>query len=399
MPLSDVRVVDFGQAIAGPICATYLSDLGAEVVKIEPPGGDVYRADRREKNGVPYNPPFEQYNRNKRSICIDLKSDEGYEAVRELIEAADVLVQNWPPGVAERLGVDYERCKAINEELIYVHVSGYGETGELAKQPAMDTIIQHASGLSSMLGYDDGKPPIRSQSSVADFYAGCHATISTLAALRERDNGGGGQKIDVSLLESLMHNMDGVFEYYHNEGEVPKRVGRSAFFNPDMLYGAARAKDDWVCVALLLYSDRMWKGFCELTDNEQFLEEPKYQTDDGRLADAAELTAIFEEWLAEIPAEEAIETLSAHGIPAGPHHTIDEAANMQHVADRELFREIDHPRLGPFTVTDTPLSLSETPTRDPVHAPGLGEHGEAILEEMGYDAEEIDELRSSGVLQ
>ncbi|WP_336000740.1 CaiB/BaiF CoA transferase family protein [Halorientalis halophila] len=399
MPLSDVRVIDCGQAIAGPLCATYLADLGADVIKIERPGGDVYRTDRREKDGEQFNPGFEQFNRSKRSLCLDMKAPGGMATLYDLVAESDVFVQNWPPGVAERLEVDYETLREINEDLIYVHVTGYGETGPMATKPAMDTIVQHVSGLSSLMGYDDGKPPIRSQSSVADYYAGCHAAISALAALRHRDaNDAAGQKVEISLLESLMHNMDAAFEYYHNCGEIPKRGGRNAFFDSDMLYGAAEAADGWVCVALLLYSDPMWESVCELIGREDLLEEEKYQTDAGRMDDAAELTAIFEEWLAEQPADEAVEALTDAGIPAAHHRTIDEAANLDQVKEREVFREVSHPRLEQLTLTDTPLSLSETPPQDPRHAPVLGEHNREVLAELGYDEGEIDALAADGAI-
>lgn len=397
MPLSDVRVIDCGQAIAGPICATYLGDMGADVVKIERPGGEVFRNDRRERDGVPFNPAFEQFNRNKRSLCLDLKTDEGRDALLELADMADVFVQNWPPGVADRLGVDYETLAERNPDLIYVHVTGYGETGSLANQPVMDTIIQHLSGLSSLMG-TEGQPPIRCQSSVADYYAGCHAAISALGALRHRDKGNGGQKVNVSLLESLMHNMDGAFEYYNNLGEVPRRAGRNAFFNPDMLYGGAEAADGWVCVALLLYSDLMWEAYCDILDREDLREDPRCQTDSGRLAGATELTAIFEEWLREQPVETAVDTLNDAGIPAAAHQTIDEAAEMDHVAERDVFRTVQHPLLGEVELTDTPLSLSETPPGIDRHAPVLGEHNRDVLAELGYEEADLARLEAAGVI-
>ena len=397
MPLSDVTVVDMGQAIAGPICATLMADLGADVIKVERPSGDVYRIDRRERDGEAFNPPFELYNRNKRSLCLDLKAEGGREVLYDLVADADVFVQNWPPGVAERIGVDYETLREHNDEVIYVHVSGYGEVGPGVDRPAMDTIIQHVSGLSSLMGYD-GDPPIRAQSSVADFFAGYNAVVSTLAALRHRDAGGGGQKVDVSMLESMMHNMDGAFEYYHNLGEELPKGGRNGFFAPEMLYGAAEAADGWVCVALLLYSDRVWDAYCELLDRPDLGERPEYRTDDGRMADAAELSAEFEDWLADYTVEEAVDILNEAGIPAAPHQTVPEAAAMAPNEARGTFVEVDHPRMGSLTLTNTPLDLSETPPAVRRHAPVLGEHSREVLAELGYDDVEIDRLRESAAV-
>ncbi|MFB6069625.1 MAG: CaiB/BaiF CoA transferase family protein [Halanaeroarchaeum sp.] len=397
MPLSDIRVVDMTQVVAGPVATAFLADLGADVVKVERPAGDVYRVARREFDGEPFNPPFELYNRNKRGVALDLKTDEGRDVFEDLLADADVFVQNWPPGVAERLDLDYETLGEQYEDLIYVHITGYGETGPDARKPAMDTIIQHVTGFSHLLGYED-HPPIRSQSSLSDFYAGYNAALSTMAAIRARDRGEGGQKVDVSLMESMMHNMDGAFEYYTNLGEEPGHGGKNAFFNPDMLYGAARAADDWIVVGLLLYSDRVWEAYCDLLDRPDLLEREKYQTDDGRMDDAEELTAMFEEWLRERPAEEAIETLNDAGIPASRHHTISEAAEMDQVEARGVFREVSHPRYGSISLTNSPLDLAGHDTDVDRPAPLLGQHNRAVLADLGYSEEEIDALESAGVL-
>ncbi|MFO7927605.1 MAG: CaiB/BaiF CoA transferase family protein [Halobacteriota archaeon] len=398
MPLSDISVVDLSQAVAGPICATFMADLGADVVKIERPSGDVYRINRREFNGKPFNPPFELYNRNKRALGLDLKSDDGRELLYDLVSKADVVLQNWPPGVAEKLGADYETLTEYKEELIYVHVTGYGETGPDARKPAMDAIIQHLSGFSSLLGYDDDRPPIRSQSSLADFYAGYNATIATMGAIRYRDKGNGGQKIDISLLESMMHNMDGAFEYYTNLGEEPVKGGRNGFFNPDMLYGAAKADDEWICVALLLYSDRVWEGLCRILNRPDLYGKPEYQDDGARVEDAEYLTGLFEEWLATQPADEAIEVLLDHGIPAARHNSVKEAAELEQVAARDVFVDVEHPRYGDLTLTDTPIRMSKSDPSIERPAPLLGQHNREILEEHGYSDEEIESLIERGVL-
>ena len=407
-PLSDVRVVDCGQVIAGPLCACFMTDLGADVVKVEPPDGELFRPEdatgeeydgARTIDGEPFSPSFELYNRNKRGVTVDLKRERGREVMYDLLDDADVFVQNWPPGVAERLGLGWETLRERNPDLIYAHITGYGETGPLAEYPGMDTIAQHISGFASMLGYDDDRPPIRSQSSLADYMAAFSALSSSLAALYHREvHGAGGQKVDVSLLEALVHNVDGAFEVYNNQGEVPQPGGRNAYSSPDMLYGAARAADGWVCVALLLFSDRVWEAYCDLLDRPELTENEKYEHRAGRMDDAAELSAAFEEWLAERPAAEAVDTLNDAGIPAASHNDIGEAAELDHMAAREVFRAIEHPTFQELTLTSSPLSLSETGIREPEHAPRLGADTREVLADAGYDEAEVEALAEDGLI-
>lgn len=397
VPLSDVSVIDCGQVIAGPLCATFLADLGADVVKIEPPNGEMYRSYRRTLNGEPYNPGFELFNRNKRALSVDLKSDDGGEIVHDLVEKTDVFVQNWPPGVAERLGVDYETLRNINEDLIYVHVTGYGQSGPMADLPGMDAMTQHVSGFTGLLGYDDDRPPIRSQSSLADYFAAYSATISVLGALIDRGSMGG-QKVEISLLEALVHNVDAAYEFYNNLGEELERGGRNLYYQPDMLYGAAEAADGYVSVALLLYSGRIWRAYCELLDRPDLLEKERYQTVEGRIEHTERLCSKFEDWLRKQSVEDAVETLNNLGIPAAPSQTIAEAAEMDQMEHLGVFEEIDHPRYEKLTLTSTPLSLSESDVSLRSRAPFLGEHNRDVLREQGYDEDEIERLIERGIL-
>jgi len=274
------------------------------------------------------------------------------------------------------LGADYNTLRAENEGLVYAHVTGYGETGPAAGDPGMNANIQQISGFASLNGFE-GDPPIRAQSPLADYYAGYNTAVSVLAALYHRLSGGNGQKVDVSLLESLMHNMDAAFEMYHNVGYEPPRGGRKAFENPEMLYGAAEAADGWVCVALLLSNERFWRGYCELLDRPDLLADPRYETPAGRTADLARLTAGFEAWLSEKPVDEAVSALLDVGIPAAPHNTVQEASDLERshtgrrsstsitrrsVASRYRTHPYHFPRPSPLSGLQRPVSVN-TPTR------------------------------------
>lgn len=399
--LSNVRVVDLSQVLAGPVCTAFLADLGANVVKVEPTGGgEPFRNRSRELDGEPFAPLFEQYNRNKRSLCLDIKSPEGSEVLSDLVADADVFLQNFGPGVAARLGVDYETLREVNEDLIYLQITGYGEEGPMAGRPAFDGLLQHAAGLSSLHGFE-GDPPTLAQSWVTDYFAGYNAALSALAALHHRDRGGGGQKCSVSMFDSLVHNMNGVFEYYNNLGEEPSRAGvTGATRDSELIYGGVEVEDGWIGVAFFPHYPNVWEGFLELVDRPDLADDPRYDTPTKRRQDEQlrELNAIFEDWLADRTADEAVETLNEHSIPASKHRTVPEVAEMDHVEETGTFTEVEHPRLGAVTLTDTPLSLSETPPEIRNPAPVLGQHNREVLREAGYDEAEIDRLVEAGVL-
>lgn len=399
LPLSGITVIDCGQVVAGPLCACFLADLGADVIKVEPPDdGELLRSGWQELKGETFVEHFELVNRNKRAITLDLKDKQGRSILEDLLADADVFVQNWKPGVSGRLGLDWDSVHELNSDLIYTHITGYGRGGPLSDYPGMDTIAQHISGYSSMLGYED-EPPIRSQTSLADVFAAYAAATSTLGALFHREvNSGNGQRIDISLLEALVHHVDGAFELYNNMGKYPKRAGRNHFTNPDMLYGAAEGADGWVCVALLLFSDRVWDAYCNLLDRPDLHEKEQYEDAHGRMEDAAWLSAIFEDWLVEHPVDEALDLLNDAGIPASRHLDIAEAAEHDHLEALGVFETIDHPRFQQLTLTASPLALSETGIAETTHAPELGQDVHAVLTDLGYDDDEISELAQDGVV-
>lgn len=397
-PLSGITVVSFAQVVAGPICTTFLADLGADVIKIETPqDGEPFRRESHEINGEGFNMAFEVYNRNKRSLTVDLKSDRGLDIVHDLIREADMVVENFAPGVAESLSIDYDTLSELNSDIIYVSIKGYDTGGPMADRPAFDSIIQHVSGVSS-LHPKDGDRPITIQIFLSDFFAGYNAALSGLGALYHRQNGGGGQKCDITLFHSLVHNMNVAYEKYLNLDVVNDPEEDDD--DPDLIYGTERTKDGWIGIACIPIYPHTWGGFCELLDKQELMDHPEYRTPADRREDETieELNSMMRNWLLEHTSDEAIEQLNEHGIPAGPHNTISAAAEMDHVSQTGMMETVEHPRLGPLQVTDSPLDLSETNPLIQSLAPQLGEHNIEILTNLGYSDEDIARLEEDGIL-
>jgi CoA:oxalate CoA-transferase len=396
--LSDVRVVSLGQAVSGPMCSALLADLGADVIKVESPSGDSMRGTNRTLNGHPFSILYEQYNRNKRSVSVDVKREEGLEILYDLVETADVFLHNFQPGVANRLEIDEPSLRECTEELIYVSVSGYGESGPLADQPAFDALVQHAAGFASLQGYAED-PPQAVRGHLADFFAGYNAAVSILAALYHRDlSDGPGQKAEISMFDSIVHTSNAYFELFNNIGELPEE--RSREDEESSMYGAMEAKDEWIAIAFLPTFPNIWTGFCELMDRPDLLADPRFETPADRGADETRelLHEILSDWLQNHTADEAVTRLNDHGIPAAHHRTLPEVVESEHAQERELFVSFDHPQFGQVELTDTPLDLSETPPSVDRHSPLQGEHTKAICREIGYDADEIERLAAEDVL-
>lgn len=396
-PLAGVRVISMGQVLSGPLCSAFLADLGANVIKIESPGGDSIRGTSRELNGEPFSLLYEQYNRNKRSICLDIKEDQGQEIVYELLEEADVFLQNFGPGVASRLGVDEETVTAINPDIIYASISGYGDHGPLSSRTSFDGLVQHETGFASLQGFK-GDRPRAARCHVADYFSGYNAAVSILAALYHRDtadmqNTPGGQSTNISMFESLIHNTNGLFELYNNLGEEPERPERDES-RDDIIYGAERTKDGWVAVAFLITFPNIWEGFCTLLEQEDLLDDPAYETPTDRAQEEVkvEINTMLRKWLLDHTTDEAVKLLNDHRIPAAHHRTISEVPSMEHVQEHNIFRRFDHPTFEEIELTDTPLDLSNTPPSIDSPSPLLGEHTEEVLTEHGYSQEKINEL-------
>jgi formyl-CoA transferase len=387
--------------MAGPYCAMMLGDLGADVIKVERPGrGDDSRGWGPPFVGEPYGPYpgesayFIAANRNKRSITVNLKSSEGQEIVRRLAGVSDVLVENFRTGVLDRLGLGYEDLRAVNPRLVYCSISGYGRTGPYAERPGYDFIIQAEGGMMGITGPEEG-PPFRVGVPIVDITAGMFAATAILAALRARDQRGEGQLVDVSLLDTQVALLTNVASNYLVGGAPPRRLGNA---HPNVApYETFRARDRWF--ALAAANERQWAVLCEVIDRPDLRDDPRFATNEARLANRPELVTVLNEVFATRDADAWLERLRAAGLPCGPINTVSDVFAHPQVEARNLVVEAEHPTAGPLRFPGFPYKLLGTPARVRRPPPLLGQHTEEILTEMlDYSAEEVSALREQGVV-
>jgi CoA:oxalate CoA-transferase len=392
--LKDLRVLDFSHALAGPYCTLLLGDYGARVYKVESPdGGDIGRR---------WGPPFEGdqstyflgQNRGKYSISIDLKHRKGLELCLQLIKEVDVLVENFRPGTMHRLGLGYEAVHERNPRLVYCSVSGYGQTGPRRDEPAMDLIIQCASGLLSVTGTEDGEQ-VRCGYSVADVTAGLFGVIGILMALRARDQTGRGQFVDVSMFDGMISAMSVVFLNYLGGGPSPRPLGTAY---PNIApYQVFRAKD--VGFASAIGSERLWSAFCQAIDREDLEAHPDFATNAERSKNRARLEKILTDYFCQRPAEEWIRALRTSGVPCSLVQSLPQLVEDPQASFREMFPILHHPTAGKGRVVGCPIKLSDTPGRATRPAPLLGQHTRQVLHDLlGFDVNAADELIARGVV-
>lgn len=383
-PLSGLKVVELGIAMAGPFCGMMLGDYGADVIKIE-------RIDHGDESrhwspfftgGLSHY--FAAANRNKRSLELDLKSDEGRDILRRLVADADVVIDNFRIGVLDKLGLGYEALSGINPGLIYCSISGYGATGPRAHDPANDILMQAFAGSMSVTG-EDGGGPAKAGISIADLGGGMFGTIGVLLALAARTRTGKGQRVDTSLLEGQIAMLSYHLTYFFASGAVPVRQGASMQLS--VAYRAFRAADDWLIVGA--FTDRMWEGVCRVTGFEKWLTDPRYQTSSDRAEHRHELIAELECVFAKRPVAAWIEALAAEGVPATPIQTIDRIVRDPQVLAREMVVTLPHKTAGDISMAGLPIKLSDNPGALRVSAPLLGEHTHAILKDLGFTEPDI----------
>ncbi len=385
-PFEGIRVLDFTHALAGPYCTMLMAQYGAEVFKLESPGGgDIGRG---------WGPPFTDgqasfflgLNPGKQGICIDLKRPEGLELCLSLIEKMDVLIENFRPGALDRLGLGYEKTSSRNPRLIYCSISGYGQDGPSREEPAMDLIVQAASGLISITGTAAGEQ-VRCGHSVADTTAGLFALIGIQMALRVRESTGHGQFVDVSMLDGLVSTMASSFANYVGSGTVPRPMGTAfASIVPYRTFPTADRE-----IALAIGSEKLWGVFCKAIGWGEAAKYPEYASNALRVRNRQVLEPLLIDLFRTATADEWVRRLSAVGIPCAAVKKIDEVVASPQVAARGMF---------PFApVTGPPVKLSETPGTVRSAAPQLGEHSRTALHQLlGLSDAELDRLTEGAIL-
>ena len=395
-PLLDgVRVLDLTRILAGPYCTMLLGDLGADIIKVEVPG----RGDDTRQWGPPFTTGGESAyflaaNRNKRSLTLNLKSERGRSILGELIQQADILIENFRVGTLEKWDLSYEQLKNLRPDLIYCTITGYGYTGPYRDRPGYDFIIQALGGFMSVTGPEDGEP-FRAGIAVADLSSGIYACNAVLAALYARERTGKGQRIDISLLDCQVAMMSYVASNYLVSGEPPQRFGNA---HPNLVpYQVFEAQDGYFAFAA--GNDLQWANFCRAVGREVWETDPLFATNPARLTNRTKLVGLLNELFSTRSVADWIELCEGAGLPVGPINTMEAALSDPQVLARGMVMEVSHPTEGSVPLLRSPLNIPTAPSEVRYPPPTLGQHTDEILSELlNYDSEGIQALRESEVV-
>ncbi len=394
--LDGVRILDLTWVLSGPYASMVLADLGADVIKVErPPYGDVARTTGPFRaNESMY---FQSINRGKRSIAIDLRNETGVDLFLDLVERVDVVMENFTPGVMDRLGVGYDVLSARNPRLIYAAISGFGRTGPLRDKPALDIVIQGMGGIMSITGYPDG-PPARPGTSIGDITAGLFTAIGVLAALQERERSDQGQLIDVSMLDCQIAILENAVARYFATGKEPGRLGtRHPSATP---FQAFPTKDGWLVLALAWGVDNQWALYCSAIERVDLIDDPRFDTSFKRTENHAELEPLLFEAMRTKTTEEWLAILEPYGMPVGPLNTVGQAVESEQIRARGMIAQPQHPRIGAVPMADSPLKhMSRTPAGAGGPAPAFAQDSADVFAELlGVDETKLAKLVAAGAV-
>jgi CoA:oxalate CoA-transferase len=394
-PLRDITVLDLTWVLSGPFASMILCDLGADVIKVErPPFGDVARTTGPyigEESGY-----FFSVNRGKKSICLDLKKEEGKQLLLRLVEKADVVMENFTPGTMDALGLGYEALSARNPRLVYAATSGFGQTGPERERPALDIIVQGMGGIMSITG-EPGGPPVRPGISQGDITAGLYTAIGVMAALHERERSGVGQMVDVSMLDCQIAILENAFVRYFVTGEAPKPIGtRHPLTTP---FQAFPTQDGWVVIALSWGVENQWELFCATIGRPDLINDTRFDTPGLRTRHHDVLEPALNEALRRKTTAEWLVEFDAIGLPCGPLNDIPHAAEQPQVKARRMLVDVEHPSGFSLRIPDTPVRLSRTPGGIAGPPPAIGQHTDEVLSKLlALGGEELAALRSREVI-
>lgn len=397
--LDDIRVLDFTLMLAGPFATMMLGDYGAEIIKIEQPGkGDNTRNigpfadhDSEQKAGG----FFLSISRNKRSMTVNLKHPEGIEIIRELVKSSHVVMENFRPGVMDRLGLGYESIREINPRIVYTSISGFGHTGPYRERPAFDLIAQAMGGIMAMTG-PKGGPPYKVGPGIGDIWPATIAAYATMVALHAAEKTGQGQHVDCAMYDSMLYMAERAVMMYSMAGIVSGREGNAhPLYAP---YDCFETKDGKY-VVIAGHWEKQWENLCNAIKRTDLLEDPRLKTMWGRSEHYGYLKSIIADWTTSVERDEIVRILIECDVPVAPVNTVDDIFNCPQAETREMLVETEHPISGPLKIAGIPAKLSGTPGRIKTAAPLLGEHTDQILMGLlGYDDEKIQELKAEKVI-
>ncbi|AMW82999.1 CoA transferase [Pseudomonas sp. TH34] len=390
--LQGIKIIDLSRALSGPFCTMVLADLGADVIKVEPgPAGDMSRTWGPFDRGT--STYYLSCNRNKRGLCVDFRNPKGLDTIQQLIDDADVVIENFKPGTLESMGLGYEVLSTRNPRLILGSINAFGSDGPMSSWPGFDQIAQGYSGLMSLTGFNEGDPT-RTGTAIGDLTSGMWLVSAVLAALLERERTGRGQHVNTSLLASLVGLLSVHGQRYLSLGDVPRRTGNAhAVIAP---YGVFQTLDGPLNLAPI--TSAMWGRLCVLLDLPELPDDPRFASNEARVERRDELKAILETRLKTRGKRDWTERFIAAGLPAGPINTLDEVFADPQVLHSQLTRTLNHPNLGALRQVVTPIFSDAAPTELQRPPPLLGEHSVEILQQAGFDPASIQALLNSHVI-
>lgn len=394
-PLAGITVLDFGQIYQGPYATMLMAKAGADVIKIEPPGGEPLRR-RVIATGGDTTLPIAMLNANKRGVTLNLKSEAGKNLLKQMVAKADVLLENFAPGTLDGLGVGYDVLRPINPRLIYATGTGFGISGPDRDNLAMDFTVQAASGIMSITGDPDG-PPMKAGPALVDFLGGIHLYAAVMTALLQRQTTGQGQLVEVAMQEAVYPTLATSYDYHLRTGKVPPRTGNRPAGLGSAPYNAFQTKDGWV--AIYTVTDAHWQNLLRAMGRTDLLDDPRFITNAARARNMAAAEALVTAWTIGLDNADVVAVAKRCRIPAAAVRNPVEVMNDRHMHERGMLQRIDHPSLGPIVVPNSPLRLHGSDPVEPLPSPSLGQHNlEVYGEWLGLGTDGVEELQREGAI-